>query len=465
VILSGTGAPWASTALVTSPVSAFLASLGVNVHMGETLNGKGTAMPYSLNIPKVVAKCQEIGATWVRDVFDGVSTKWVAGHQALANAGIRASVICNNSAIGSTFVQTVAGTGVPNSHILAFEALNEPSVSGDNGAAVGTLLGQLNAGRNTYFPNALVSAPGLEADTYLSPVSPQWVCDIGNFHPYNREGRGVDTPSSGGGFHHQNPEATSTTNQVKAVGYRPIWVGEVGYPTIVDQGLQGNNGGVSYGCDSYTQGILLPRAWAQYWSLQPGGKWCAYELMNEATPAVFTDTEMAYGIYNVNFNPKAAAYAFNAIQTLMKDPGPPPPPRALPMTYTGTNTVSNIVALAHSDGSYWYLIWQAIEVWDPQYTGTGDATHLAATPVGGPGARLTGTAIADVPVTFTFAPAVSRVELWSGLTSSSGAIVSRSTGLSSQVVNFGADLRLLPDDHLLFHSPNRQERSPVSRVR
>jgi hypothetical protein len=317
----------------------FLDTLGVNTHFTQ-------GYQYG-DVAGTLKALQFIGVHYVRDSFDGMDPSTLG---ALAKAGIKVNHVTGGTDDIAGEISKLHATALSNPGELAsIEGPNET-----NNWPV-TYKGQTNQASGPAFYNDFLAA--LKQDPVLSNVPtynltswPYLVTNaqFGNIHPYANDG--------------DQPLATllaAMKDEQAGMGSKRQAITETGYHTL--PGQQGREG-----VDEPTQAKLLLNTLMDATS-KGIARTYIYQLLDQYTENLDTNTEAHYGLFDLKFNPKPSATAVHNLTSILADSGSNAStfqPGSLGYTVSGLPSSGNQVVLEQADGTYDLVLWAEPDIWD-----------------------------------------------------------------------------------------------------
>jgi hypothetical protein len=342
---------------VETPISsnAFVDSIGVNTHVGFS------STPYTDSWPTFYRLISASGIRHIRDAFVPVPTWYSQRMNALAQAGIRASLIARSTQASQDIAAEIPLFATS---MEAIEGPNEPDIFGGPNWAKNTRNFQRllwsTVKNNPAFAHLRVVGPALigEGDEVaLGDLSA--FMDSGSIHDYF-SGFNPGTPGWGGLSKYGMYGSISwDVNRAAVVsGTKPIVSGETGYSssTAAAGGVQGRTG-----VDSRTLARYVPRVFLEHFIHGIHGTFI-YEFYDE--PGITGDFDQ-FGLVGLDNKPKSSYVAVQSLIHVLADPGCKFFPK--PLSYVLGGNVNNVhhLLLQQCNGTYQLVIWVETESYDP----------------------------------------------------------------------------------------------------
>lgn len=354
-----------SLSLVASPVFAvpesakqtdsLVESMGVNVHLNY-YDTKYTSEYTTFTKPRL----QELGIRHIRDVLNpgntfpggqavlmqdlyntlGIKTALSAGP-----ASVAASSVVNSlkNEYGIAILSFVAGPNEPDINTSQF-------VNGDWVNGTRDYLQQLSGfvRGDAATANLPIIAPALvrsNSSQLLGNIE-AWV-DLGNMHPYSRFG----------------PQ--DVVNQL-VIGTPPQWNLPTGNKPMASTEFGYTTCSVTQEDNLVTEtvhGKYVPRAFLEHYRIGVVRSW-SYELIDLFPDAGCSNNQNHFGMLRNNNTPKPAFTGTKNLISLLKDPGVAFIPAALDYSLTGDTQDVQRLLLQKRDGSFWLVLWTAVNSTD-----------------------------------------------------------------------------------------------------
>jgi hypothetical protein len=336
VLLAGrTGGPATTTGLPARPASAFVDSIGVNVHLSYYDTAYGQFDRWS-------SALRDLGVRHVRDglVFD--QPQYADELRRLAADGVRATLI-----VGDTNRPARDAVGLAAGPLRpAVEALEGPNeidaTGGDWKGVLQTFMPQLRqAMRSSPLKDLPLLGPSFVQHggrTAAQDLAANW--DVDNVHPYP----GGQEPSA-----NLEPEITAIARPGRPImatetGYHDALNATVGQPPVPED----------------VAAAYVPRLYLEYFA-SGVRRTFLYELLDEKPDPALGAPEQHFGLLRSDLTPKPAFSALrDLIRVVRTSPGPGDAPR---VTVSGGSDVRTLL-LRRAGGSCVLLLWRRAPLWD-----------------------------------------------------------------------------------------------------
>jgi hypothetical protein len=347
------GAPAHAATVQAKPADAFVGSLGVNTHYGNSINIGSNAYADR----RVDEKLAALGIRHIRD--HSYNAEGVAVVDNLnSNYGIRANLILGETTRSPTDLVTLLKA---HPAYEAIEGLNEPEFAGNrsyNGFTDNSSANQYPATRA--FQNDLFAAikadPQLANVTVLSPAMgrsnrSQFLIpinfDVAAMHSYAwaTPTTFADKPSGG------VDQALSDMSALR--GTKPLWATESGYYNQLPTNTKSLPESVS--------GKYTPRLFAEFFN-RGIGRTYVYELADQGTNTAAREEN--FGLLRFDMTEKPAYTAMKNLIDLVEEPGAANfTPSSLSYTITAPASVHHTL-LQKNDGRFYMMLWNEVLSYD-----------------------------------------------------------------------------------------------------
>jgi hypothetical protein len=345
----------AATTVQAESAAAFLNSIGVNTHLGET--GPGTGYH---DTAVVGNELRNTGIMHIRDsLFIGAGLNRMRGIN--SRLGVTFDLVYDNYATTATTAgleAAIANVGSASSLVEAIEGANEPDYFGVyyNGLSGGAAAASIQ--RDLW--SVVKANPNLKATpvycTALSYPGPGgMIAALGNLAPW------CDFSNS------HDYVANLTLGAYLPWDYLRVWTAlplaseAPGRPRVITEGGWSTQANASDGVDETTQAKYLMEYLLDAFS-QGITRTYIYELADDAADPALTNNQLHYGLYHADGTPKPAATMLANLNAMLRDVGFTPGT----FTYTLTGMPGNALRLplAKSDGTFVLVLWQEATLWN-----------------------------------------------------------------------------------------------------
>jgi hypothetical protein len=327
-----------------SDADAFVESIGVNTHTyySDTVYGE--------RFDQVKQRLAELGVRHIRENLVTERPDQYQGLRDLAGIGIRSTLILGDPDEGIAKLEELVST-VKTELGGAVDAVEGPNEFDQRGGS--DWLPRLRDYQQRLF-SAIKDDPTLAPLPVIGPSivlrsheeelgDISGTLDYGNMHSY---------PNG------EMPESNLTSQLDGAAhnsGTKPVMATETGYHTAL--GWTGEHQPTS----EAAMATYMPRLFLEYFR-RGVARTFSYELLDEAANS--NDREDNFGLLHNDLTPKPAFDALRNTISLLEDPGPAFAPEALEYTLGGDRGDLRQLLLQKRDGSYYLVLWRAVDVWN-----------------------------------------------------------------------------------------------------
>ncbi|WP_145271374.1 glycoside hydrolase 5 family protein [Tautonia plasticadhaerens] len=323
------------------PADAFVDSIGVNVHLGNT------DTIYRRYDEIIRPRLAELGVRHVRDGLRAERRDVIARLNDLTTLGIRSILIVSPE-------EAVEITRAASASTWAVEGRNEPDNKG-GGWEERTRQEQAALYRAIKGDPATDQLPVVISGMANTRDSPGKLgslvesLDYGNMHSYPG---GLPPTSGGWGI----PLSKAIAEARKVCDGKPIVATETGYHNrLAERGHPG--------VSETAEAKYLPRLLLTYFDHGIARAYL-YEFADEKPDPEYGDKEQHFGLLRVDGTPKPAFVALKNLIALLADPGPAFEPGALAHALEGDQQDIRRVLLARRDGTFDLILWQEVPSFD-----------------------------------------------------------------------------------------------------